>query len=216
MRHENVNDLIRNERDMSETPRLIGIAGPSASGKTYLATALLTRIEATVVRCDDYYRDHSDLDLEARAHVNYDHPESIEYELIVDHLRQLTAGEVVECPTYDFAAHARLEPTQRREPAPIVLIDGIHVLHVEDVRELCDLRIYVHAEHDICLERRLARDVTQRGRTPESVVKQYERSVRPMCDQFVRPSRRHADIVVDGRAPITGAVATILDALASL
>ncbi|MEQ8767665.1 MAG: uridine kinase [Planctomycetota bacterium] len=198
---------------MEIRPHLIGIAGPSASGKTFLARALRQHLDASVIRCDDYYRDHAHLELEARALVNYDHPDSIEYELIVQHVATIREGGAIDVPSYDFVTHARLEPTRRVDPAPYVFIDGIHVLHVDPLRTACDLRIYVHAEHETCLERRIARDVAERGRTQESVVWQYERSVRPMCDEFVIPSRNHADVVVDGTEPIEDGVKAVLDAL---
>jgi uridine kinase len=151
---------------------------------------------AVAVEQDAYYRDQPGVPLEIRAGRNYDHPDSIESELLAEHLRRLREGSAVEVPCYDFARHQRSAETRRVEPRPCVLVEGILVLASEHVREALDLRLFIETEADIRLARRVRRDVAERGRTPESVLEQWEATVRPMHREFVEPSRAHADLII--------------------
>lgn len=178
---------------------VIGVAGGTGSGKTTVSNAILERIgeeRIAYLQHDSYYRDHGHLPREEREEVNYDHPDALETELLVEHLDRLAAGEAVEVPTYDFTLHVRREETERMEPAPVVLVEGILVLAEKALREKMDVRVYVDTAPDIRFIRRLRRDLEERGRTLDSVVEQYRESVRPMHLEFVEPSKRHADVIV--------------------
>ncbi len=180
-------------------PLVIGIAGGSGSGKTTVAQALVERVgpqHVALLPHDAYYRDFSHLPPEERAQVNYDHPDSLETSLLVQHIRQLRAGRAIERPVYDFTRHARRAETVRVEPRPIVLVEGILIFAEPELRRLLDIKIYVDTDADLRFIRRLLRDVEERGRTVESVIRQYLTTVRPMHLEFVEPSKRYADIIV--------------------
>ncbi len=195
---------------------MIAIAGPSGSGKTTLARELARALGGTHFLLDDYYRDLSHLSPEERARQNFDHPDQIEHELLLEHLRALAAGDAVERPCYDFAAHTRLPQQSRRvEPAGWLLFDGIFALHWPQLRALAALCVYVDTPDAICYDRRLRRDVRERGRGPEQVARHYAATVRPMAEQFVRPCARWADLVVDGAASLDWAAEQVLAALRS-
>lgn len=197
-----------------QRPVILGIAGCSGSGKTTLAQELTRELSATFFQLDFYYRDLSHLPSEERARTNFDHPEILESDLLEQHVMELAAGRTIERPTYDFATHTRLRgATQAITPAEFVLVEGIFALHYEDLRALYDFSVYVEAPDDLCFQRRLARDIRERGRTPESVERQYVDTVRPMAEQFVRPSARHAALVVDGTASLDWSVEQVLDQL---
>ncbi len=181
------------------SPLVIGIAGGSGSGKTTVAQALMERVGARHVAFlphDAYYRDFGHLPPEERAAINYDHPDSLETSLLVEHIRALQRGQAVERPVYDFTRHARAARTVRVEPRPIILVEGILIFAEPDLRRLFDIKIYVDTDADIRFIRRLLRDVEERGRTVESVIRQYMTTVRPMHLEFVEPSKRYADIIV--------------------
>ena len=178
---------------------ILGVAGPSASGKSTFARAVrdaLGDVACVMISHDDYYRDLSHLPLEERAATNFDHPDALETELLVEHLRALRRGESVEKPQYDFMRHCRRPETEVIGPAAVVIVEGILALAVAALRECLDLRVYVDEAADVCLARRVLRDVRESGRSVEAVVEQYLRFVRPMQEQFVLPSRAYADIVV--------------------
>ena len=178
---------------------VIGIAGGSGSGKTTLAWLIMERIGPESIAFlphDAYYRDFSHLPPEERLQVNYDHPNTLETELLIEHIRALKAGKAVDRPLYDFTTHARRPETVRVEPRPILLVEGILVLAEPALRRLFDLKLYVDTDPDIRFIRRLQRDVRERGRTPEMVIEQYMRTVRPMHLEFVEPSKRYADLIV--------------------
>jgi uridine kinase len=181
------------------TPFLIGIAGGTGSGKTTVANAIVTRVGAeriAILSHDAYYRDFVDLPKDILDRRNFDHPDSLESELLVRHLKALKQGMVVETPIYDFKVHRRAAETRRVEPRKVILVDGILIYAEPDLRKLFDVKIYVDTDADIRLIRRLKRDIAERGRTVESVVKQYESTVRPMHMEFVEPSKRYADLIV--------------------
>ena len=183
----------------AHTPIVIGIAGGTGSGKTTVAQAILRRVGSEKIAYlphDAYYKDHSHLSPEERAQVNYDHPDSLETSLLVEHIRALKAGQVIERPVYDFTTHSRTRQTVRVEPRPIILVEGILIFVEPDLRNLFDIKIFVDTEADIRFIRRLLRDIHERGRTMESVVDQYLNTVRPMHLEFVEPSKRYADIII--------------------
>jgi uridine kinase len=191
---------------------IIGIGGGSGSGKTTIAESVIASVGAdtvSLIQHDAYYRDLPHLDLEDRALVNYDHPDSLETELLIEHLHRLREGEPVERPVYDFTVHRRTAETVVVRPDPVVIIEGILVLSERELRDAMDLRIYVDADADLRLIRRLQRDVHERRRTVESVIAQYQETVRPMHLQFVEPSKRYADIIVPNGGFNPGAVGTI-------
>ena len=197
-------------------PLFIGIAGGSGSGKTTIAEALVERLDGKVaiVQHDAYYRHVPELSFEERTKVNYDHPASLETELLVEHLIALRSGLQVDRPVYDFSVHLRSNETVRVDPAPVVVIEGILVLAEPELRPQLDLKIFVDTDSDIRLARRLQRDIEERGRTAESVVAQYFDTVRPMHLAYVESSKRYADLIIpEGYNP--RAVATVVELIRS-
>lgn len=180
-------------------PYIIGVAGGTGSGKTTVSRRITEMVggqHITRIQHDDYYNDHSNLTPEERALVNYDHPDSLDTVLLIAHLRQLRAGYPVQAPLYDFSTHSRRTETQLYQPARIILVEGILIFVERELRELMDMRIYVDADADIRFIRRLRRDMIERGRSLDSVVRQYMATVRPMHLEFVEPSKRHAHVIV--------------------
>lgn len=180
-------------------PVLIGVAGGSGSGKTTVSAAILERVrpdQLALIQHDMYYRDRSHLPAAERARINYDHPDSLETDLLVAHLQDLRAGRAVEIPQYDFALHIRKKEMRRVEPRPVILIEGILIFVDAALRHLFDVKIFVDADSDLRFIRRLERDIAERGRTRESVVAQYLETVRPMHLEFVEPSKRYADVII--------------------
>lgn len=194
----------------------IGLAGGSGSGKTTIAEDVVDRLDGQValLHHDAYYRHRSDLSFEERTKVNYDHPDSLETELLVKHLEALRSGLAIDHPVYDFANHLRAEETVRIEPARVVVVEGILVLSDSALRSQLDLKIFVDTDPDLRLARRMERDIAERGRSVESVINQYFATVRPMHLEFVEPSRRQADIIIpEGYNP--AAVATVVELIRS-
>ena len=193
-------------------PMVIGFAGGSGSGKTTIASRVLETIgtdKVALIQHDAYYRNLAHLSYEERTHVNYDHPDSLETELLVDQIRELRAGRSIDRPVYDFTTHLRTDETVPVHPVPVIMVEGILVLVEKELRSLMDLRVYVDTDSDLRLIRRLQRDIVERGRTLESVLDQYMATVRPMHLQFVEVSKRYADIIVpEGYNP--GAVGTVI------
>ena len=181
------------------TPFLIGLAGGTGSGKTTVANAIVKRVgeeRIAILSHDSYYRDFVDLPKDILDRQNFDHPDSLESELLVRHLKALKLGMVVETPIYDFKVHRRAAETRRVEPRKVILVDGILIFAEPELRRLFDVKIYVDTDADIRLIRRLKRDIAERGRSVESVVTQYESTVRPMHMEFVEPSKRYADLII--------------------
>ena len=180
-------------------PLVIGVAGGSGSGKTTISSAIVEQIgrdRVALVEHDSYYRDYGSLPVEERAKINFDHPDSLETELLIEHLRALIDGRPIEKPVYDFTTHSRLPETVTVNPKPTIVVDGILVFTEKELRELMDLKIYVDTDSDLRVLRRLQRDIEERDRTLDSVVAQYLSTVRPMHLQFVEPSKRYADIII--------------------
>ncbi len=184
---------------MSERPLVVGLAGGTGSGKTTVAHALLAAAgagNAILLPHDAYYCAQGDLPFEARVLTNYDEPSAFDTELLVRHVDQLVNGEPIERPVYDFTKHDRSTTTVHLEPAPIVIIEGILVLHDPHLRERMRLKVFVDAPPDERFIRRLERDVAERGRTAQSVIAQYRRTVKPMHDLFVEPTKQHAELIL--------------------
>lgn len=180
-------------------PLIIGLAGGSGSGKSTVARRVAESLRAgsvALIDMDAYYRNMPHLTLEERRAVNWDHPDSLDLDLFVTHLGQLAAGRAVDKPVYDFVAHLRAEQTVRVEPADVIIVDGILLFVDQRVRDLCDVKVYVHADADIRLARRIQRDMRFRGRPFDEVLEQYFASVRPMQLEFVEPTKRYADVIV--------------------
>lgn len=194
---------------MSKTPYLIGIAGPSGAGKTELARRLAALLAAPIVSLDSYYRELAHLPFEERARCNFDVPEALDHALLAEQLARLAAGEEVAKPVYDFTQHTRAPEVEYVQPAEFVLVEGLFTLHFEEVRRLLATKVYVDAPDEVCFKRRLARDVRERGRTPESVLQQYRETVRPMAELYILPTRQFADVVVSGTAALEAATAAV-------
>jgi uridine kinase len=181
------------------TPIVIGIAGGTGSGKTTVAEVILKRVGADRIAFlahDAYYRDLEALPRAQRDTINFDHPDSLETDLMVRHLEALRRWEAVEIPVYDFTIHSRTARTLRIEPQPVILVEGILVFAEPALRSLFDVKIFVDTDPDIRFIRRLQRDIEERGRTAGSVIQQYQTTVRPMHLEFVEPSKRYADVII--------------------
>jgi uridine kinase len=178
---------------------IIGISGGTGSGKTTVARRILENVSdehVVFLQQDSYYRNLGDLPLELRHQINFDHPDALDNDLFVNHVKALRAGEAIAMPVYDFANHTRKTETIHIEPKPILIIEGILVFVDAALRELMDVKIFVDTDDDLRFIRRMQRDVKERGRSVESVIKQYLDTVRPMHRQFVEPSKRHADVII--------------------
>ena len=177
---------------------VVGIAGGSGSGKTTLMNNIVGRFEEkiTVLSHDSYYKRHDDMTYEERCQLNYDEPAALETDLMVRHLEQLRRGQAIDCPVYDFTVHNRSDAVTRIEPSRIIIVEGILIFENEALRDLMDIRIFVDADADIRLCRRAKRDVNKRGRSLESVLQQYQETVKPMYEKYVEPSKRYAHILV--------------------
>lgn len=178
---------------------IVGVAGGTGSGKTTVSQAILDRVgrdRIAYLQHDSYYRDRSHVRLEERAKANFDHPDALESELLAQHLASLKAGQAVEVPVYDFTTHTRETHTVTVAPRRVILVEGILIFAERAVRELMDIKVFVDTDADIRFIRRLQRDITERGRTVESVIRQYTETVRPMHLEFVEPSKRYADVIV--------------------
>lgn len=180
-------------------PILIGIGGGTASGKTTLVDHIAKVVsdeQVSILREDWYYKDQSELSMEDRVKTNYDHPESFDHTMLVEHVKTLLSGQAIEAPTYDFTHHTRAKATIRIPEAKVIILEGILVLHDARLRNLMDIKIFVDTDSDLRILRRLKRDITERGRTFASVQERYLKDVRPMHQQFVEPSKQYADLVI--------------------
>ena len=193
---------------------IIGVAGPSSSGKSELAKQLVRRLPGTsIVSLDSYYRGMEEIPLEERKKVNFDHPDSLDWELLHEHLTAIAAGRAFDEPVYSFADYARTTATRRIEPTAFLIVEGLFVLYWPELRGMLDTKVYVQTDPAVCYQRRLARDVAERGRTPESVREQYERTVRPSAEWFVHPTEKYAGLVVSGEEPFERSTSAVLAAL---
>jgi uridine kinase len=200
---------------MSIVPSVIGVAGGSGSGKTTVVRRIVDSLgpeQVVVLEHDRYYRDRNDLRLEERAALNYDHPDALDTDLLVDHVRTLKAGHAVDVPLYDFTRHARRTDRHRCEPRRAIIVEGILIFTEAGLRDLMDVKVFVDADADTRFIRRMQRDVAERGRTLESVVEQYLATVKPMHFEFVEPTKRYADIII----PLGGHNTVAIDMMLSL
>lgn len=184
---------------MKKQTIIIGISGPSASGKSLLANTIVNELgsdQVVVISEDAYYNDNSHLPFADREQINYDHPDSLDHSLLYEHLCHLQQGESVEIPIYSYSKHIRLPETRTIGNHAIIILEGILLFSDKNLREIMDIRIFMSAPLDVCLSRRLMRDVVERHRSFESVLHQYEKTVRPMYLQFIEPSSRYADLIV--------------------
>src|SRR6476661_2314561 len=178
---------------------IIGICGGTGSGKTTIARAIVETVGAervVLVEQDSYYRNLADMPLDERHQANFDHPDSIDSDMLVNHLMRLKQGLKVEMPLYDFVTHTRSDRIEIIEPKPVVIVEGILIFSEPRVLDLLDVRVFVDTPDDVRLMRRLRRDINERGRTFERTLEQYERTIRPMHFEFVEPSKRHADVII--------------------
>lgn len=177
---------------------VIGIAGGSGSGKTTLVKNLMTQFgpQITVLSHDNYYKRHDELTYEERCLLNYDEPTAFDTSLMVYQLDQLRHGKAIQCPVYDFTVHNRSDETLTVQPEQVIIVEGILIFENKELRDLMDIKIFVDADADIRICRRMKRDVNKRGRSLESVITQYQQTVKPMHEKYVEPSKKHADIVV--------------------
>ena len=177
---------------------VIGIAGGTGSGKTTITRKIVEHFGSlvTVIYHDNYYKEHHNLTYDERAKLNYDHPDAFENERIAADLAALKRGETIECPIYDYTIHDRSENTMVIHPSRVILVEGIMIFYSKELRDLIDIKIYVDADADVRILRRILRDVKERGRSLDSVVSQYLTTVKPMHEAFVEPSKRYADIII--------------------
>jgi uridine kinase len=210
------------DRRAAPRPLVLGVAGGSGSGKTTVVAEILARLDpdqVAVIHHDAYYRDFGHLSPGERAALNFDHPSALETELLVHHLQALLAGDPVDVPRYDFTTHTRRTDTLRVDPTDVLIVDGILVLAEAELRRLLDIKIFVDTDADIRFIRRLQRDIRERGRSLDSVIAQYQETVRPMHLDFVEPSRRWADVILpeggSNRIAIEMVAARLAGALAS-
>ncbi|MCK5812362.1 MAG: uridine kinase [Clostridiales bacterium] len=177
---------------------IIGIAGGSGSGKTTLAKGIIKAIgdEGILLAHDFYYRKYDELTFEERSQLNYDHPNTLETDLLIKHLYQLKKGKSINRPIYSFVTHLRLDETINIKPKKVIIVEGILLFENKELREMMDIKVFVDTDSDIRLARRIERDVNERGRSLDSVLKQYLETVKPMHDQFVEPSKKHADLII--------------------
>jgi uridine kinase len=177
---------------------VIGICGGSGSGKSTVARRIVDALRERIVylQQDNYYKDLSNIPVEARGQLNFDHPDAVDLEMMAQHARRLKEGHAIECPSYDFTCHSRRPETIRVEPRPVIIVEGILIFTSEELRRLMDIKIFVDTDADLRFLRRLQRDIAERGRTVESVERQYLDTVRPMHLQFVEPTKRYADLII--------------------
>jgi uridine kinase len=178
---------------------VIGIAGGTGSGKTTVVNEILKRVGEEMVSYiphDAYYKEFEELPPNQKAAINYDHPNSLDTALMIQHIEMLKKGIEIDLPTYDFTTHSRTKETIKIQPNPVIIVEGILIFTDPVMRDLCDIKIFVDTDADIRLIRRIRRDITERGRTTESVLRQYETTVRPMHLEFVEPAKRYADVII--------------------
>lgn len=199
---------------------IIGIAGGSASGKTSIAQSIYDRFKGShrvkIIKQDDYYKDQSDKTMEERVKTNYDHPFAFDNDLLVSDLKKLKKKERIEKTTYDYSKHTRSDITEVIEDRDVIILEGIFVLAEEEVRNLCDILIYVDTDSDIRFIRRLRRDVEERARTVDSVCNQYLETVRPMHEQFIEPSKKYAHIIIPEGGTNTVAIDLLITKISSI
>jgi uridine kinase len=211
-----------NEKPISigiDRPIVVGVAGGTGSGKTTVVAEILKELnpsEVVVIQHDSYYKDRSHLPIKERANINYDHPDALDTSLLAEHIKQLLAGQSVKIPLYDFATHTRKQEYQHANPCKVVVVEGILILADPELREIFDIKIFVDTDADIRFIRRMERDIAERARTRDSVIKQYINTVRPMHLEFVEPSKRYADVIIPEGGYNTVAIDVLLTKIKSI
>ncbi|MFI3285980.1 MAG: uridine kinase [Rikenellaceae bacterium] len=198
---------------------VIGVAGGTGSGKSTLVKCLKDAFQGddVVTICHDYYyKAHPELTYEERSKLNYDHPQSFDTEMMVDHIAALKDGVAISHPVYSFVEHDRLDETVTLMPSKVIIVDGILIFENKDLRDLMDIKVYVDTDADLRLSRRILRDVCERGRTMESVISQYVNTVKPMHDEFVEPSKRYADVIIPEGGFNSVAVSMLIESIKAL
>lgn len=184
---------------MNDKGIIIGIAGASGSGKTLVSNNIIEMLgsqKVIMIQEDSYYRDLSDIPFDERTGKNFDHPEAFDHKLLSEHMQQLAEGKAISHPIYDYKTHSRKKETRTVGPHTVIILEGILILNEPELRDLMDIRVFIDTAPDICFIRRLRRDLTERARSVDSIITQYEETVRPMYFQFIEPSKRHADIII--------------------
>lgn len=201
-------------------PIIIGIAGGTASGKTSIAQNVYDNFKGShttaIIKYDDYYKDQSNISFEERAKNNYDHPLAFDTDLLVEDLSKLKNGEAINKPLYDFSLHNRSQETETINPRDVFVLEGLFVLYDKRIRDLCDILVYVDTDSDIRFIRRLKRDVSERGRSIDSVINQYLTTVKPMHDQFIEPSKKFANIIIPNGSENTVAIDLLITKISSI
>lgn len=194
---------------------IIGIAGGTGSGKTTVVNKIVASIEESsvaVLAQDAYYKDNTQLSFEARQKINYDHPNSIDFELLLKQLKELQEGKEIKQPIYSYISHSREEDYKVIHPKDVLIVEGILVFTNKELRELCDIKIFVHTDADERLVRRIRRDITERGRDINEVLNRYENTLKPMHEQFIEPTMKYADIII----PVGGENQVAIDVISSM
>jgi len=209
-------------------PYLIGIAGPSCSGKSYLSTRLCDELnsssnpktsespKAAILRLDSYYRDLAHLEFHQREHSNFDSPEALDSPLLIEHARRLALGEAIDKPVYDFKTHSRTGLSERVEPGEFIIIEGLFALYWDELRAALSTKVFVDLGEQICLARRIERDTRERGRTRESILRQFHHTVQPMAREYIHPTRHFADVVLTGDDDIGNEVKLVLSHISAV
>ncbi len=177
---------------------IIGIAGGTGCGKSTLINRIKDEFndEITILSHDFYYKQHNDIPFEERKKINYDHPSAFDTDIMISHIKELAAGHTIERPVYDFTIHNRIDETVTVYPAKVIVVEGILIFENEELRDLCDIKVFIDTDADVRIIRRILRDVKERGRMLDNIVEQYLTTVKPMHDMFVEPSKRYADIII--------------------
>ena len=178
---------------------IIGIAGGTGSGKTTVVNQIINELpadEVCVISQDSYYKETGNLTYEERTKINFDHPRAIDFELLVQHLKTLKSGNIIEQPVYSFVTHNRTKDTVKTHPRKVIIIEGILIFNSKELRDLCDIKVFVHADADERLIRRVRRDITERGRDIDEVLSRYQSTLKPMHQQFIEPTKNYADIII--------------------
>lgn len=197
----------------------IGVYGGTGSGKTTIVAQIVSEFptsEIQVISQDSYYKDNSDISFEERCMLNFDHPDAIDFELLCKHIRALKNGETIAQPIYSFKTHNRTGETVSVSPKKILIVEGILILNYPKLRSMFDLKVYVDAESDMRMERRVSRDITERGRTPEEVLSRYIKTLKPMHQQFIKPMKVHADVVIENHQNKPLNLTKLIDKIKSL
>lgn len=183
---------------MMDNVIVIGIAGGTGCGKSTMINRIKEEFseKITIISHDFYYKQHNDIPFEERKHLNYDHPNSFDTDLMIEHIKNLAQGESIERPVYDFTIHNRIDETVTVRPAKVIIVEGILIFECKELRDLFDIKVFIDTDADVRIIRRILRDVNERGRTLDSVVSQYLSTVKPMHEQFIEPSKKFADIIV--------------------